>query len=124
VDTDRAALAVLSRISHQVHVVTHVADFTADAWPSHGLDGVMMANALHYVRQQDAFLAGLVAAMEEPKVLLVEYDTETANPWVPFPLSRQSAARRLADAGLRTVIDLGRRASVIRRAPSTPSWPR
>ena len=51
-----------------------------------------MANALHYVCDQDVFLEGLVAAMQEPNVLLVEYHTDTANPWVPFPISRQTAA--------------------------------
>jgi trans-aconitate methyltransferase len=115
VDTDRAALAALPRTSHRVTLVPHVADITSAAWPRDGLDGVLMANALHYVRDQVAFLEELVAAMEEPRVILVEYDTGTANPWVPFPLSRQTAARRLAAAGLRTVFDLGRRASVIRR---------
>jgi hypothetical protein len=54
--------------------------------------------------------------MKQPKLLLVEYDTDMATRWVPFPLSRKAAARRLADAGLSSVIDLGRRASVFRRA--------
>ncbi len=115
VDTDRGALHALPRTSHGVTIVPHVADFATDGWPRHGLDGVLMANALHYVYDQDVFLEGLVAAMQEPNVLLVEYDTDTANPWVPFPISRQTAARRLADAGLTRVIDLGRRASAIRR---------
>ena len=116
VDADRAALAVLPRTSRHVTIVPHAGDFTTDAWPRRGLDGVLMANALHYVEDQAAFLEGLVAAMEQPRLLLVEYDTEAANPWVPFPLSRQAAARRLADAGLTSVIDLGRRASMFRRA--------
>jgi trans-aconitate methyltransferase len=115
VDTDHAALAALPRTSHRVTIVPHVADFTVDAWPLDSLDGVLIANALHYVREQDAMLQRLAAAMNEPRVLLVEYDTETANPWVPFPLSRKAAARRLADAGLKSVIDLGRRGSAIRR---------
>jgi trans-aconitate methyltransferase len=116
VDADRAALAALPRASHHVAIVPHVGDFTADAWPRAGLNGVLMANALHYVEDQDSFLERLVAAMEEPRLLLVEYDTAAANPWVPFPLGRQSAARRLARAGLPSVTDLGRRASVFRRA--------
>jgi trans-aconitate methyltransferase len=116
VDADPAALAALPRASHRVTIVPHVGDFTAASWPRDGLDGVLMANALHYVPNQDAFLEALVAAMAEPRLLLVEYDTDTANRWVPFPLSRQAAARRLASAGLGSVADLGRRPSAFRRA--------
>ena len=116
VDADHAALAALPRSSHRVTIVPHVGDFTAAAWPRHGLDGVLMANALHYVRNQGAFLQAMVDAMEEPRLLLVEYDTDTANRWVPFPLSRQTVVPRLANAGLRTVVDLGRRGSALRRA--------
>ena len=117
VDADRGVLAALPRTSHGVAIVPHVADFATDVWRRHGLSGVLMANALHYVRDQDAFIAGLVAGMPEPRLILVEYDTDSGNPWVPFPLSRQAAGRRLANAGLSAVIDLGRRASMVRRAP-------
>jgi trans-aconitate methyltransferase len=116
VDTDRAALAALPHTSHGVTILPHAGDFTAASWPRHEADGVLMANALHYVREQDAFLGALVAAMDQPRLLLVEYDTDTANRWVPFPLSRKTVGRRLARAGLSSVIDLGRRASVFRRA--------
>jgi trans-aconitate methyltransferase len=116
VDADPAALAALPRTSHRVTIVPHVGDFTTAPWPGRGLDGVLMANALHFVPTQEAFLETLVAAMEEPKLLLIEYDTDAANRWVPFPLSRQTAARRLSNVGLRSVIDLGRRQSMFRRA--------
>jgi len=116
VDTNRDALARLPRISGRVRLVPHVADFTTGDWQTCRLDGVLMANSLHYVRDQDALLTQLVAAMEEPRVVLVEYDTDQANRWVPFPLSRQTAARRFAAAGLAAVIDLGRRPSVYQRS--------
>ena len=116
VDTDRAPLAGLPRTSHRVTIVPHVGDFTSNAWPRRDLDGVLMANALHYVEDQVPFLETLVAAMDDPRLLLVEYDTDTANPWVPFPLSRQTAAQQLARAGLPSVTDLGRHPSVFRRA--------
>ena len=116
VDADRGALAALPHKSHGVVIVPHAGDFTVDAWPRRGLAGVLMANALHYVEDQDAFLATLVASMAEPRLLLVEYDTDKSSPWVPFPLSRQTASRRLADAGFESVIELGERASVFRRA--------
>ena len=52
------------------------------------LDGIVMANALHFVAERDAVLR-LVRGYLRPggRLLLVEYNTDRGNPWVPHPLS-------------------------------------
>lgn len=52
------------------------------------LDGIVMANSLHYQRDKDAVLQ-LVRGYLRPggRMLLVEYNADRGNPWVPYPLS-------------------------------------
>ena len=52
------------------------------------LDGVVMANSLHYVRQKDPVLQ-LVRSYLRPggRLILVEYNADRGNMWVPYPLS-------------------------------------
>ena len=112
IDTDRSALKRLPQSHGDVQIVTHTGDFTAFPWPFDAPDGVLMANSLHYVADQTAFLERASAN----RVLLVEYDTDQANPWVPYPLSYRRAVHLFKDAGYDEATELGRRRSRYRRA--------
>ena len=91
VDKDRNALREQERAfrarfpANAVHYIT--ADFTRrlDLPP---LDGVVMANSLHYVRDKPALLL-LVHSYLRPggRLILVEYNSDRGNMWVPYPLS-------------------------------------
>lgn len=91
VDKDRGALrsqeqAMRSRFpATTVHY--RVADFTQplDLPP---LDGVVMANSLHFQRNKEPVLR-LVRSYLRPagRLVLVEYDTDQGNVWVPYPIS-------------------------------------
>lgn len=54
------------------------------------LDGVVMANALHFQRQPQKVVAlGLLYDYLRPggRFILVEYNIDRGNPWVPYPIS-------------------------------------
>jgi ubiquinone/menaquinone biosynthesis C-methylase UbiE len=91
VDRDRNALREQERAMRTsfptVHVEYIAADFTQQLdLPS--LDGIVMANSLHFVRRKDPILQ-LVRSYLRPqgRLILVEYNTDRGNPWVPYPLS-------------------------------------
>lgn len=99
VDRDRGALRGLERALRPggATVRTLDADFTKPI-DLPALDGVVMANSLHFVRDKAAVLA-LVHKMLKPSglLLLVEYDANKGNQWVPHPLPFETW-RALADA--------------------------
>ena len=114
-DNDTRALARVPAKHRDVTLVAHAGDFTSFPWPFDSLDGVMMANSLHYVRTQKAFLRKVDAALRRRRMLLVEYDTARGNAWVPFPVTQVAALELFRSLGYGVATTLGRRRSVFGR---------
>lgn len=52
------------------------------------LDGLVIANALHYLRQKDKTIQTLKGYLRPAgRFLVVEYNTDRGNQWVPHPFS-------------------------------------
>ena len=91
VDKDRGALREQERAMRarfpETTVQYLVGDFTQrlDLPP---LDGVVMANSLHFQREKNPVLH-LVRGYLKPggRLILVEYNVDRGNMWVPYPLS-------------------------------------
>lgn len=90
-------------------------DFTKEAGGLPNLDGIIMANSLHYVRDKPAFIR-LWQKLVKPNgcFVIVEYDTEGANPWVPFPVSFNSLNDLFKTAGYAHIVKIGSRPSQYR----------
>ncbi len=81
------------------------------------LDGVIMANSLHYIRDRDAFAKSLSSVLKDnARLIIVEYDTDAANRWVPFPISFNTLEKWAAGVGFRNVRRLKERPSIYQRA--------
>ncbi len=114
VDRDAGALrataeAVAAR-SPAVELTTLVADFTAPlVLPP--LDGLVAANSLHIVpRDRQVAVIRSLAAHLQPgaPLIVVEYDADRGNPWVPHPFTATTFARLAAEAGLVDTTPLAR----------------
>ncbi len=94
VDKNAGALRQLEQTMRSmfpaITLVCLSADFTRPLdLPS--LDGLVMANSLHYVRKKDALLQRVQGYLRPGgRLLLVEYNADVGNPWVPYPLSYES----------------------------------
>jgi ubiquinone/menaquinone biosynthesis C-methylase UbiE len=76
------------------------------------LDGIVAANAIHFVPDQAALLRRWREWLKPAgRLIVVEYDAETGNPWVPHPLSFRAFAPLARAAGYRDPVPLGSRPS-------------
>jgi hypothetical protein len=78
------------------------------------LDGLVMANSLHFIRREQQLpLVRRLRELLKPsgRFLLVEYNTDQGNQWVPHPLSDGTWGALATAAGFASTHLLSRRPS-------------
>ena len=107
VDRDASAVAALGAVeaSEGVKVIPVQGDFTQPlSLPGLGdalLDGILLANALHFAEDAGAVLATLVRRLRVGGALVVvEYDRRAASRWVPYPIGMSRWPELAAEVGL------------------------
>lgn len=108
VDRDAEAMTALPARHRGVTIERRIADFSAGVTVA-SADGVLMANALHFVRDQAALMRRLRGVTSQ--VLIVEYADRRPNPWVPYPLDVARFRTLATEAGFAAVTELGSRRS-------------
>ena len=111
-DRDQAALRRLADEANRRFLgralTTLRADFR-DTLPAGPFDGVLAANSLHFVADPAAVLGqvrdGLVRG---GRLIVVEYDADLGNPWVPHPFSMARFPAIAAAAGFSEPVEIGK----------------
>jgi ubiquinone/menaquinone biosynthesis C-methylase UbiE len=118
IDTNKNTLRAIPSLHNQVRVKACVADFIHDELMLPKIDGFLMANSLHYVADQVAFLDKMSKYVKEiSHLLIVEYDTDQPVPtWVPYPVSYRSLTRLAEEVGYKTIYKLQEHPSIYGRA--------
>jgi ubiquinone/menaquinone biosynthesis C-methylase UbiE len=103
----RTLAAEMGRRFPATRLVVLVADFSRPIALT-DLDGIVMANSLHFIRDKRPVLAR-VKTMIRPggRLIVVEYGSDRGNPWVPHPFSFSKWAMMAAETGFERTRQIG-----------------
>lgn len=99
---NRQAIVIKERFSNRETGISYLhADYTASL-ELPALDGVLMANSLHFQENKLPILKKIFDYLRPGGcMLLVEYNSDLGNNWVPFPLSFDTWDHLAPQAGFR-----------------------
>ena len=111
---DNKPAAHIKGVKPGIHTTIQQADFLKDPFTFKALDGIIIANALHYVRDKEGFIKKMQQALKpEGLLLVVEYDTDKPVPvWVPYPVSYHTLQQLFEHQGYTHIHKLQQRPSV------------
>lgn len=112
VDKDSTSLNSIEIPGNDTIVKTIEIDFSSSLFLIEKLDGLVMANSLHFIYNKPSFLVRLKNFLKPTgRIILIEYDTNTPNPWVPYPISYNSF-QDLVQTSFKSVSKIGEATSV------------
>jgi SAM-dependent methyltransferase len=112
VDRDKSALRELesaygARFGSTDHLILLPKDFSRplDLPP---LDGIVAANSIHFFKDREKILLHIHSQLRPGGILLlVEYNTDSGNPWVPHPFSFETFRELATSSGFMETRMLG-----------------
>ena len=117
VDTNAASLNSIEISTNGVTIRKIQKNFITEDLGPIQFDGVMMGNSLHFVSEKFSFIKKLKKSLKKSgHLIIVEYDIDRSNTWVPFPLTFARLQKLARDTGFTSVSKIGEAPSVFNRA--------
>lgn len=109
---DRNEQAIISPVI-DVEIEFIRADVSSDDFALKDLDGILMANSLHYIDDKTNFIKRVARNLKpDGKLIIVGYDRDRANQWVPYPIKFVDLNIFFHALGFSKVIRIGERVSI------------
>ena len=109
VDHDPKALARVPNEHHGIMIRKILEDLRSPGLRLASVDGILMANFLHFIQDQQLFLRKLRSVTH--CFLIVEYERSKPSPWVPYPIGFERLCELFAESGVERVEKLAMRRS-------------
>jgi trans-aconitate methyltransferase len=108
-DQDRRALAEIPDHFNRIEIRKTVGDLRKASLHFPLVDGVLIANTLHFIREQQNLVNRLLSVAD--CFLIVEYEQSLPNPWGPYPVGFSKLGKLFAQAGVERVEQIAVRPS-------------
>jgi ubiquinone/menaquinone biosynthesis C-methylase UbiE len=113
IDKNKRSLNEIVQLERGARIINKTKNFSDNDFQIPKAHGVLMANTLHYVNDQISFLKKIKDSLfDNGRLVIVEYDRTTSNPWVPFPIPFELLEKIALQIGFSTVVKLGEQASI------------
>jgi ubiquinone/menaquinone biosynthesis C-methylase UbiE len=109
VDMDPHALAKIPARRNSVEIRKVVADLNSSSLRLPSVDGILMANSLHFIPEQTQFLQRLRTVSD--RFLIVEYERSRRSIWNPYPVAFQKLRDLFYTIGVEYVEQVATRGS-------------
>jgi ubiquinone/menaquinone biosynthesis C-methylase UbiE len=110
VDFDQRALQQIPDQYDGVTIRKIIGDIESPSLRFPSVEGVLMANTLHFVKEPRVLLSKLASVAN--RFLIVEYERSRPHRWVPYPLDFERLRRLFAEVGMDQVEKITTRPSL------------
>jgi SAM-dependent methyltransferase len=110
IDFDQRALEGIPDQHDGVEIRKIVGDLQSSTLRLPSVDGILMANTLHFIPDQQVFLRKLLSVAD--RCLIVEYERSRPNRWGPYPVGFERLRQLFSEAGVDRVEKLSTRPSL------------
>lgn len=102
-----------AQLGNAVQIEFKKLDFEKEQLPLSDLDGIMMANAFHFLKDKEKLILSLENNFKlNPTFLMIEYDHNKANQWEPFPIPFEEMKKLFQKLNYKTIEKIGEQKSV------------